>query len=80
MARIRIEVDASAIEDILTSQKAYDVVAAEAERIADACNAQSEWGGYHASDGSGPSRARARVHSADNRNDEFRDQRMLRNL
>lgn len=49
-----------------------------AQAIADACNADSTWGGYHADVGrDGKS---AQVWSADARNDEARDQRLLRFL
>jgi len=49
-----------------------------AQAIADACNADSTWGGYHAAAGSdGKS---AQVWSADARNDEARDQRLIRFL
>ena len=49
-----------------------------AAAIAEACNRDSSWGGYHSapsSDGQA-----AQVWSADARNDEARDQRLIRNL
>lgn len=54
------------------------LLAERARAIEAACNADSSWGGYHSAvDASGMS---ARVWSADRRNDEARDQRLLRNL
>lgn len=52
-----------------------------AAAIAEACNAESSWGGYFSEvDLGDPDHPVARVWSADARDDEARDQRILRNL
>lgn len=50
-----------------------------AQAVADACNAESQWGGYESGDASGDW-PRARVWNSDSRNDEARDQRLIKAL
>lgn len=59
----------------------HDEVLGRAEAIADACNADSTWGGYLSADSTHSDRwPHATVWSADGRNDEGRDARTLRHL
>lgn len=57
------------------------ILAGRGEAIAAACNAESQWGGYHATpvefDGH---TSFQRVYAADGRNDEARDNRLIKNL
>ncbi|WP_067428528.1 hypothetical protein [Nocardioides jensenii] len=51
------------------------------EAIAAACNADSEWGGYYATEPEFDGRTTfQRVFGADGRNDELRDLRLIKNL
>ena len=59
--------------DRATAQLLEDSAAA----IADACNSDSSWGGYDSALGDD---GKARVWSADGRDDEARDQRLIRHL
>lgn len=80
MARLKLVFHSKAFDQILGGAKALDLVKDKGEAVAEACNADSSWGGYFTAASNDGTRARARVWSADNRNDESRDQRMLRNL
>ena len=53
-----------------------------AKAVADACNVQSSWGGYHSAVSTEGNRPRARVWSVGPKADEdnARNQRMLRNM
>lgn len=73
---MRVEINPAGMAEI--RRLAGAMLAERATAIEDACNAQSSWGGYHSAvDSSGMT---ARVWSADRRNDEARDQRLLRFL
>lgn len=81
-AKVRVEVDREAIRQLLRSSEARDMLARKAKAVEDACNADSEWGGYHSAAGVGPDRARARVWSVGPaaNEDNARNQRLVRNL
>lgn len=81
MARaVRLQYNPKAYDEILGGAKALAAVSEKVDSIAAACNADSSWGGYFSAASSTNGRARGRVWSADNRNDEHRDQRLVRNL
>lgn len=77
---VRLKFHRQAIEEIEKSPEALALVQQKADAIADACNGQSSWGGYFSAAEVNSDRARARVWSADGRNDEARDQRLIKNL
>ena len=77
---VRIKWNLGGFDALRTSSGVVAMVEAEAKRIADACNAGSVWGGYHYEMTTSRKRARARVWSGDRRNDEARDQRLVRNM
>lgn len=77
-SKVRYEIHDPAIVELMTSQKAQDLVNEKARALADACNAQSSWGGYDWEPGESSIRARARVWSINS--SEAREQRLLRNL
>lgn len=78
--RIRAKLNRRGIRSLLNSDEALALVASKGEAIAEACNSQSSWGGYFTAASADGVRARAKVWSADGRNDEARDQRLVRNL
>jgi len=80
MAKVRLEFNREALRQIMSGPEARALVNGMADATRDACNAESSWGGYESADASDDIRARARVWSYDNRNDEARDNRMIRNL
>lgn len=51
-----------------------------AESIAEACNAESSWGGYDSAASNDGYTATGRVWEFDNREDEARNNRLIRNL
>ena len=75
---VRIKWNLGGFDALRTSSGVVAMVEAEAKRIADACNATSVWGGYHYEMANTAKRARARVWSSDRRNDEARDNRLIR--
>lgn len=79
-SKIRVKINRAGIKALMRSDGALAAVAVKGEAIAAACNEQSSWGGYYSAAAVGPDRARARVWSADNRNDEARDNRLMKNL
>lgn len=79
-SRIRVKVHRDGIVGAMTSDEALANIAARGEAVADACNTESSWGGYFTAARVDGIRARATVWSADNRNDEARDQRLVRNM
>lgn len=81
MARgVRIKFNAQAFPELMAGPEAEAMLEQRARAIADACNSDSSWGGYFYAVTRGKVRARARIWSADDRNDEPRDQRLIRNL
>lgn len=79
MARVRVVVDRNAIRELMKT----DLVTGRAAAVADACNAQSSWGGYASTTESDEVRARARVWSyasQDGGGNTERANRMIRNL
>lgn len=81
MAQMRINFHGGrGIRKLMAGPEAQALVNDLAKQTADAANAESTWGGYDHADASDNDRARARVWSYDDRNDEARDNRMIRNL
>ncbi len=78
--RAKLKFNPAAFDEILGGSEALEMVRSKGEAIAEACNSDSSWGGYFSAATTDGDRARARVWSADNRNDEARDQRLVRNL
>lgn len=78
MAKMKVVVHRKAVRELMCD---HSLLEGKAEAVRDACIADSTWGGYAASpvtdDGT---RARSRVWSFDDRNDEARDNRMVKNL
>ena len=86
MARVRVKINRDAIRELMASEPMQNIVTEKAEAVADACNAQSSWGGYAFApqkEGADDVRARARVWSyarQDRRGQTERVKRMIRNL
>jgi hypothetical protein len=76
--KLRVEVNSQGAAAILNSPAVAADLLRRAHAIADASNAESEWGGYNAEDASGK-RARAKVW-CENAADEARQQRLIKNL
>lgn len=81
MAKMEVRVSRAAIRDMLTSDSVRADIARRAEAVADACNAESSWGGYKATHG-GRSRARSSVWTVEPEAvaDNARNNRIVRNL
>lgn len=80
MAKVKLKFNIEAFEHIL-GEASLPMIEAKAAEVAERCNAESSWGGYfHHSSIRPGGRAAGTVWSADNRNDEARDNRMVRNL
>lgn len=79
-SRIKVKVNRAGVQALMKSDGALAKVKELGQATADACNSESSWGGYFTSASVDGDRARATVWSADNRNDEARDQRLVRNL
>lgn len=80
---MRLKINRGGFNELRTSQQAQALVDREAERVADACNAQSSWGGYEATSRSNPKRrAAAYVWTIEREAvvDNARNNRLLRNL
>lgn len=80
MARTRIVIHDKAVQQLVHSEAAQADLMRRAERIAQACNDESSWGGYETSgelDGEGPE---ARVYSIDQQSSSERANRIIRNL
>lgn len=80
MAKVRLKFNREAFVEIDRSEKALGIIQEKVDAIRDACNEQSSWGGYASSAAIHPDRVRGTVWVADDRVDETRDQRLLRNL
>ena len=79
--RARIRMNIKGIVDILQSEKSVEMAESAAERIRDASNAQSTWGGYFSARSSeGYPRARVWPIGPDASTDNARNQRLIRNL
>lgn len=76
MAKVRFEWNTGCFDQL--RHMADGLVAEKANEAAAAANASSTWGGYHVENASDSSRPRYRVWSGDGRNDDGRDQRLLR--
>lgn len=77
---VRIRFKPQAFPELMAGPEAEAMLEQRARAIADACNSDSSWGGYFYAVTKDGVRARARIWSADDRNDEARDQRLIRNL
>ena len=79
---IRVEINGRGIRNILSSADVADDLARRAEDIAQACNDESEWGGYFWAVSTDGNRARARVWNIKRgySDDDTRDNRMIRSL
>lgn len=81
MAKVRLDWHkAAGLRAIDRSPQALALVAAKVKAIEDACNRESSWGGYASAASIDDDRVRGRVWSYDNRVDEARDNRMIKNL
>lgn len=79
MAPTRLVMNQAGVSAILDA--ASRLVAERAKAIADACNADSSWGGYESEVETGADgTAVARVWAIDESSNESRNQRLLRNL
>lgn len=79
----RFEANPAAIRQILNSSRMRDAVEEAAERVKDACNGESSWGGYESGmEETNRKRAAANVWTIDTRaaREEARHNRMLRNI
>lgn len=68
------------LAELVTHEALLPVVKEKVEAIAAACNAESAWGGYASAASIDGDRVRGRVWSFDDRNDEARDNRMVKHL
>lgn len=82
MARsnMRVKVHGKRYPEFMAGAPAQALLDQMGKAVADACNAESSWGGYHYAVHVDERRARVHIWSADRRNDEARDQRLIRNL
>lgn len=82
MARVRVRLNHAGIRAAMGTPKLREEIANRAEAIAEACNAQSSWGGYESGEETQNWRASANVWTIDDRGaqDNARAQRMLRNV
>lgn len=80
MGKVRLKFNRQAFVELDRSEKALDIISAKVDAIRDACNDQSSWGGYASGAAVHPDRVRGTIWSYDDRVDETRDNRLLRNL
>lgn len=82
MASNRVRVNSQAIREIMSSPDVADDLARRAADIAQACNDESEWGGYYSAVSTDGTRARARVWNIKRgyEDDESRNNRMIRGM
>ena len=82
MGRAKIKFQRGAIRKMLTSPEARADIQRRAEAVAQACNSQSSWGGYEASQQPGRNRARSIVWTIEGEAvaDNARNNRIVRNL
>lgn len=80
--RVEVRFNEQAIARLLKSPAVEQDLARRAERVADAANSESSWGGYYSDSSSEGTRARARVWNvkAGAADDEARNNRMIRAL
>lgn len=74
--KVRIDWNREGFRDLMRDPS---LVEGRGERVADACNAESSWGGYYHATTVSDVRARSRVWSIGG-NGETRQQRLIRNL
>lgn len=82
MPRIRVEIDSAAAEQVLKSAGLRASFQRRGEAVADACNAQSSWGGYFTATTTDGDRVSTKVWSLSSKlpDEHDRHQRMVRNL
>ena len=80
--RVEVTFNGDAIERLLTSPAMVQDLRRRAERVADAANRESSWGGYASSASGEGRRAHARVWNvkAGAADDEARNNRLIRGL
>lgn len=80
MGRVRVVIHEAARKQLLKSSSVQDDLNARGQAIADACNAQSSWGGYKSGPSAGSDTAKTNVWSIGDHDDEARQQRLPRNM
>lgn len=82
MAKDRLKFTRDGMQNLIGAEKLKADLERRAKAIADACNAESEWGGYYSAASTEGDRARARVWNIKRgaSDEESRNQRMIRNL
>lgn len=83
MARSKVKLKwhgGKGLAELVTSPELLPLVKEKVDAIAAACNEESSWGGYSSAASIDGDRVRGRVWSYDDRDDEARDNRMLRHL
>lgn len=80
MGKVRIVVNPAAVKELLQSDEVLADVTRRTEAIEQACNQDSSWGGYASEVEMTEDGPVGRVWSFDERADEARAQRILRNL
>lgn len=82
MAEVEFTVNKKAMVALMRHPAVVNDLARRAKAVAEACNAQSKWGGYEWDVDTSGSRPRARVFNIkhDASDDEARNNRMIRSL
>lgn len=80
MARLRVDMNAEAIRDVMSGGAARALIDGRAAAVADACNNQSSWGGYAWADASTGVRANAKVWSYGRNDSITRKNRLIANI
>lgn len=78
--RAKVVIVNEAFERLVKDPKLVEDIARRTKAIEDACNTQSEWGGYASSVSTEGKRVHGRVYSYGSHDDEARQNRMVRNL
>ncbi|MFT4081186.1 MAG: hypothetical protein QM638_01240 [Nocardioides sp.] len=73
-----LKFDEAAIKKLLSSEEVQDDLNRRGQAIADACNADSSWGGYESGPVDGAEVASVNVWSIGENDDEARRQRLIR--
>lgn len=76
----RLKINRAALDALTSGPQSLALALGSAKAIADACNAESSWGGYEFDGEVGPDGAEARVFSIGENDDDARRDRMVRNL
>lgn len=78
-ARVKVKINAAAKKALLKSDSVQADLDRRGQAIADACNADSSWGGYKSGPAPGKT-AKTNVWSIGDHDDEARKQRLPRNM